>query len=261
MGKVLCLLLIFLSLKGAPVGNSSSPQIVKTGFFIPEESWVSLRAGYEGDFVADARANQYDQGSGRVDTYQQWTNSGTITFNLADRIEAYGVLGSCETKADWRFQNDSLSTVTRIKIESNSHFLWGAGGRAILYKGIFGAMALGGRYTEWRAKPAWVRSNGTMEPVLNANIFWKEWQVNLDFSYKIDWFIPYIGFKYLDARAFLTDFSIPISRSGSSNSFKNRDPIGLYLGCTMSSGKYFMLNFEGRVIDEEAITVSADFRF
>lgn len=251
-----------LSLQAAPVGNSSFPEILKKGFFIPEDSWGSIRLGYEGDFVSDGRMNQYSQGTGRVDTYRQWTNSGTITLSCLDRIEAYGVFGSSESKADWRFEDVSLGTITRIELETNPHFLWATGGRALLYKGVHGALGVGGRYTECHSLPAWVTSNGTTERVGGAKVFWRAWQINLDLSYKVDWFIPYIGFKYLNARTFLSDFSIPISQALTGNdSFKNRDPIGLYLGCTLSSGNYFMLNLEGRVIDEEAITVSADFRF
>ncbi len=251
-----------LPLYGAPIGNSSAPQVLKEGLLFSNKSWLSLRAGYEGDFVEDGRMNQYDQGSGRVDTYKQWTNSGTVTLNILDHLEIYGVFGSSETKSDWRFENNTLGSVTRIEMETDPHFLWAFGGRSIIYergKTVFG---LGGRYTSSNSHPKSVSSNGTAESVVGSRVEWRAWQINFDISYKIDWFIPYIGAKYLNGQTLLKNFSIPISQElVGSDTFKNRDPVGLYLGCTLSSGKYFMLNLEGRLIDEEAITVSTDFRF
>lgn len=247
---------------GAPVGNSAAPDLIKKGFLISEESWVNFRLGYEGDFVEDGRMNQYNEGTGRVDTYKQWTNSGTATLNILDHLEVFGVFGSSETKADWRFENLSLNTVTRIEFETNPAFLWAAGGRAIVYEWNKIYVGLGGRYTACNAGTKWVTSNGAMEPVGGSSVDWREWQINLDFSYKIDWLIPYIGAKYLNAKTDLNNFSIPISQElNGFNSFENRDPVGLYLGCTLTSGSYFILNLEGRLIDEEAITITADFRF
>ena len=83
----------FSLLDAAPVGNTAAPQILEDGFFIPSDCWVDLRAGYEGDFVTDGRMKQRKQGSGRVDDYSQNTNSGTITLNILDRLDLYGVLG------------------------------------------------------------------------------------------------------------------------------------------------------------------------
>lgn len=255
---------IFLSTKlwATPVGNTSAPALIEEGLFASSENWVSFRSGYEGDFVADGRMKQYDQGTGRIDTYQQHTNSGTVTMNFHNRLDIYGVFGSSKTKADWRFENGAAGTTTRIKVETKHNLLWGIGSRAILCEWWNASLGLGGRYSSCHYRSASLTSNGASQPTAGSHFKWKEWQINLDISYKIHFFTPYIGTKYSHARTSLTGFAVPISSSlARSNSFKNRDPVGLYLGCTISNGKYFMLNLEGRLIDEEAVTVSCDFRF
>ena len=61
---------------------------------------------------------------------------------------------------------------------------------------------------------------------------------------------------------FVMFFCLPISSTlAGSNSFENCHKVGVYVGCAISNGRYFMLNLEGRLVDEEAITVSGDFRF
>lgn len=250
------------TLYAAPVGNTSAPELIQEGFFISCDSWINFRVGYEGDFVADGRMKQENQGHGRVDTYQQWTNSGTLTLNILDRIDVYGVFGSSRTQADWRFGDISAGTVTRIELETKYNFLWALGGRAILYEWCNTSLGFGGRYSYSNYRPSWLTSDGVIQIVDGSQFRWSEWQINLDVSYKIDLFTPYIGIKYLNSTTHLKNFSVPISADFTGrNTFENRIPVGVYLGCTLSTGEYFMLNLEGRLIDEEAVTVSGDFRF
>ena len=95
--------IILPTLYASPIGNTSFPQILQEGLLIPSDSWVDLRSGYEGDFVYDGRMEQYREGSGRVDDYEQTTNAGTVTINVLDRLDMYGLLGSSRTHARWRF--------------------------------------------------------------------------------------------------------------------------------------------------------------
>jgi len=250
------------ALYAAPVGNTSFPEIIQTGFFTSHNNAFDLRFGYEGDFVADARMGQYNQGSGRVDCYEQYTNSATVTLNLLNRMDVYAVLGGSETKVNWRFESLVDTSITRINLETNTDLLWAVGSRVILFEWSNASLGVGGRYSSCDYSPQWVTSNGTSVSVSGARFNWDQWQVNLDFSYKINIFTPYIGTKYSSEKAELSNFSVPISQSLSGeNTFENRIPVGLYLGCALSNGKYFMLNLEGRLIDEEAVTVSCDFRF
>lgn len=251
-----------LALFAAPVGNSAFPAVIQEGIFVPADSWVTYRAGYEGDFIADGRLNQVDQGSGRVDTFEQMTQSGTFTIDILDRIDLYGVFGSSSIDSDWRFENSTSELMTRIHLNTQSALFWGCGTRITLLEWGRSRLGFGGRFNSSHSHPATVTANGVDESSSGAQVRWREWQVNADLSYKISFLIPYLGVKYSNALTELKGFSFPISSSlTGSNTFKNRLPVGIYLGCTVSSGKYFFLNLEGRVIDEEAVSIAADFRF
>jgi len=248
-------------LVAAPVGNPSFPQLLDEGYFIPVNSWANLRIGYEGDFVNDARMKQDEEGTGRVDNYQQDTNSASVTVNIFDRVDFYGVFGSSRVCSDWRFIDSSLS-VNRVQLETSYHFLWAIGGRGIVFEWGNTICGVGARYNAASLKPTWTTINGLPIHTADTNLKWREWQIDFDISYKIDIFVPYIGVKYSSAITKIGDFSIDISCSDSGViHMRNRSPVGLVIGCALTTGKYFMLNIEGRLIDERAAAIVGDFRF
>ncbi len=252
--------LVGTMLCASPVGNPASPQLIQDGFFIPCDSWFSLRMGYEGDFVGDERLKQTSGGSGRVDNYTQNTNSGTLTFNIVDRLDIYGVFGSSRMEADWRFS--SGGSISRAQLQSKYRFLWGVGARGILYEWGCAILGIGGRYSGSQPKPSWMTINGTPISVSGGQVHWSEWQIDLDLAYKIELFTPYVGIKYANVATKLKGFSSSIANNGTGSLHMcSRTPVGVVVGCSLSTGKYFMFNVEGRLIDEEAITVSGDIRF
>lgn len=251
-----------LALHGAPVGNTAAPETIHQGFVFPCNSWIDFRLGYEGDFVSDGRMKQVDPGDARVDCYEQYTNSGTATINILDRMDLYGIFGASKTEANWRFETPEAETITRICLKTDQNFLWAFGSRVILFEWGNLFLGTGGRYSAADYVPSSLASNGVEEPVETGLLKWRQWQINFDLSYKIKIFTPYIGTKYSYEKAELNGFSVPISANPNGTAtFENRLPVGMYLGCTISNEKYFMFNIEGRLIDEEAITLSADFRF
>jgi hypothetical protein len=257
--KIVALTFVVSALCAAPVGNTSAPDLIEKGILTSCSNTVDFRLGYEGDFVTDGRMEQ--GGGERVDRYRQDTNSGTAVCNIQNRMDVYGVFGLSQTRTDWRFISPA-EAIVRIKVDTENSFLWAAGLRAILVEWGNTSLGCGGRYSSCDYPLSSLTSNGVPASTGGAQFHWREWQINLDMSYKIHLFTPYIGVKYSHARAELSHFSVPIAANGAnSNNLENRDPIGLYLGCGLSTGKYFMLNIEGRLIDEEAITLSADIRF
>ncbi|MDE3045031.1 MAG: hypothetical protein KGJ02_00070 [Verrucomicrobiota bacterium] len=252
---------VVAALGAMPVGDPAFPKIIQQGFFIPKSSSVSVRSGYEGDFVSDARFQQYNQGVGRVDSYQQDTNSGTVTINFLNRLDIYTVLGSSRVVSDWRF-TDLAGIVHRVELETMYDFLWGLGARAILYEWGNVCLGVGGRYEQSDYGPVWMTVDGAAKSANGTLLHWSEWQIDLAISYAIDIFTPYLGVTYTNAKATLGTFTMAIAGDDSgNNSFKNRTPVGVCIGCSLSTSKFFMLNVEGRLIDEEAVTISGDFRF
>ncbi|MBF8262960.1 MAG: ompA-A [Parachlamydiales bacterium] len=244
----------------APVGNPASPQFLQEGYFFGCNNWFDVRLGYEGDFVGDARMNQYAQGNGRVDNFSQSTNSGTVTLSVLDRLDMYAVFGSSRVCTDWRFTAAEL--VKRIQLETSYHYLWAIGARGILFEWGNTILGLGGRYHASDLKPIWTTINGAPISTKGTQLKTQSWQIDLDLAYKIDLFIPYLGLKYSKSCTKIGTFSEAISSSGFGKMhMKNRNPVGILVGCSLTTGKYFFLNIEGRLIDEEAATIAGDFRF
>ena len=254
----LALWVLSISLFAAPVGNPSFPKLIQEGFFIPCDIWLNIRAGYEGDFVSDQRLEQ--KNSTRVDCYRQETNAGVFTVNLLERLDLYTVLGSSRTRSEWRIDNHG--DTQRVELETGYDFLWGLGARGILYEWGCAALGLGARYEHSNYDPVWLTVNGTVESATGTHLRWREWQVDLDLSYKIEIFSPYIGIKYSNIKTNVGTFQTIVASNGSgSNAFINRSPVGVFIGCSLTTGRYFMLNVEGRLVDEEAVTISGDVRF
>ncbi len=260
MKKAILFLILFCSLSAAPFGNILAPAILEDGLFIPRECWVDLRAGYEGDFVFNGRLKQAHFGSGSLDKASQVTNAGTVTLNILDRLDLYGVFGSSRFSMGWRFSEDEM--IRNAKMETKHAFLWGVGARAVLFQWRKWGLGVGGRYSSENNPVSWLTIDGENVSVRSSRFVWREVQLNLGISYHIDLFTPYLAVQYQKARAWVRDFQTPIAnRYSMKNRFESICPVGMNLGCTLSNGKYFMLNVEARLISEEAISISGDFRF
>ncbi len=259
--KTLLLTSIAACLHAAPVGNAAAPRLIQDGLVCPQCLWIDGRIGYEGDFVFDGNLQQTATNSGCVDTFQQYTNSASATLNVCDRLDLFGVFGSSRVSADWRFKNDNA--ITRIQIETLYHFLWSVGARGLVAEWSQVCFSLGGSYSFCSYPPSLAAINGTpMQDLSNTGLRWRQWQADLTFSYNIELLTPYLGLKYSNTEARLGTFAEPIAPGSlGSNTFQNRNPVGLIIGCSLSNGKYFMLNIEGRFIDEDALTLSGDVRF
>ena len=261
MKKIIFSLILSTCLFAAPVGNPAAPHVLCKGLLIPQKCWANIRLGYEGNFVFDGEMKQTKNSSSELDKYTQATHAGSATITLLERMDMYGVFGSSRICAKWRF-NTLSDEVRNAEMETKHAFLWAVGGRAILYSWGNWDLGLGGRYSASHNHISWLTIDGSNVSTKGSRSRWRKWQVNTGLSYHIDLFTPYIGAYYINARHNLKNLDEPIANKGSRNNlFENRVPIGMYLGCSLSNGSYFMLNVEGRVIAEEALTVSGDFRF
>ena len=82
---------------------------------------------------------------GKGDIFKNDVNSGTITLNLQNRTDIYGVLGASRIRSDWRFDNSGI--MSRIELETNYKFYWATGAKIILFQWGNTALSLGGRYS------------------------------------------------------------------------------------------------------------------
>ncbi len=248
--------------------NPKSPSMIHEGFFFSPSSFIGCRAGYEGSFVFDRRMEQEDPEGGRVDEWKMDSHLGLAVVNLWDRLDLYGGAGQVRIRSAWRVEPLGQD-ISRIDLETHYGLTWTVGANVICYEWKDFCFSVGGRYEEGDPALLWISSNG--QPFAlgkKSEMEWKEWQANASVSYKIDFLIPYIGVKYSEAEATVTTFqdemALPIaiaSDDGSSLKMESRKIWGMVLGCGLSNSKYFQLNIEARLFDEEGGVIYGDFRF
>lgn len=245
----------------SPVGNPAAPNAIEEGFFIPPSSSMSVRLGYEGDFISDRRLKQ-EGTNRRVNDFSQSANSGVLTVNILNRLDVFGTFGEAKIKTNWIIatEPDSFSF---LDLQTDFRTNWSTGVKAIFFEWGKTSLSFGGRYSSTKPSILSITKDGRVFPITGKSDFkfW-QWQVDGGLSYKIDLFIPYLSAKYAKAKAnvFIDDLIIN-SNNTSRLVMENKNSFGMAVGCTLTCSKYVMLNVEARLVDEESFTVSGDIRF
>jgi hypothetical protein len=255
--------LLLLPLKALALynGNPSFPMMPETGLFISKDQWFGLKVGYEFDWVYDRRLRMEGQRlehcSKKVQTYESFSNFGVITLNFNDRVEIFGTLGAMSNEISQRPFSE-----TKISYHTDAQFTWGVGGRAILaYWGDL-QVSVNAAYVKSDPSLSSLKVNGNRYSTRPTEIDFSQWQIGIGASYRINWFIPYIGVDHSDFRMRIEHldvikFLIPSKHV----TFKDSYPIGVFLGFGLSPHRAFNFNIEARFINENAVSLSADFKF
>lgn len=248
--------LFFANLHALYLGNPYSPASIPEGFFIAEDAFMTVKAGYQVDFVYDRRLKSYAGANARVDQFQAQLSQGVLTFDMLERIEIYGSVGSIEAIFSHRPKPGQF----RREYQTNYKVTWGVGGRIIIYEWTNGCISLEGGFQWGNPHIKWDALNGSAFTT-DAVMRYREWQTGIGVSYQVDIFIPYAAFKFSDVNAKVVSLRPDLELKRSHFKMRNRDHFGLVFGCTLSPGKYFDVTIESRVIDEQAITLAGNIQF
>ena len=241
-------------------GNPSSPELPEDGFLIPKECWLGIKTGYQGDYVFSRSMIVHATDSNtphQINSFSSYMNSGTLTFDFANRAEFYGVLGSYKLKLSQR-----LDQSNRVHFSSDQHIAGILGLRAIL--ATWGDTHLGADVKGFISYPEIdsIEINGSSVSSGSAKFSDREWQIGASLSHQVFCFVPYIGLTYTHARLKLSKLSslkiyYPKEEFGLSNKYS----FGFVFGFGLTADTGFSCNLEARIIQEAAATLSADFRF
>lgn len=245
--KILIAILSMTSLHALYMGDPAEPLLLDAGFFIPTESIVSLKAGYQGDVVW----NRSLKASGQpFDRFEILMNQGVITLGFIDRLELYGSVGSFSAE----FWNHSSNMM--VKYQTETSLTAGGGVRIVLTQWDNTTLGIDGKYQYAAPDIDWTTVHGFLVEN-NADLSYQEWQVGLGLSHTIDIFTPYIGATYANVHANLKHegASLPYLKA------VNRHKFGMALGCSLSSGRKVDLNIEVRLFDEQATIISGNIKF
>ncbi len=261
---ILCGHLLFLgmtvSIQALYNGNPSSPMMPEEGLFLFKDSWFALKVGYEWDDLFNRRLTLKSRNPGidrKVQTYAAMSHLGVITLGFNDRVEIYGALGGID--ADIHY--DPKEKV-HLKCHIDMQFAWDIGGKVIL--AYWGNVQLGidAKYLQFNPDIDRISVNQVPQDPKKANYHYREWQLGLSASYRQSWWMPYLGINYADVRVQCRQFQAVASWMNTQKwAFKNRFPMGCFLGCGFSLSKGFVMNAELRLVTEMALTLSGDFRF
>jgi hypothetical protein len=242
-------------------GNPSFPMMPEEGMFISKEKWFSFKTGYEFDRVFDRKLHMVGQGlkhsREKVQKYDSLSNLGVLTLTFNERVELFTKLGAMSCKLSQTPYSD-----TRVSYHTNTDFVWGVGGRAIL--AYWGELQLGidAAYMQSDLSLSRIEVNGKSYPKRKAEMDYREWQIGLGVSYRLHWFIPYFGVDYSDQRSRIEHLnSLKFLFPEGHVTFKESYGTGLFMGFGLAPDRVFNLNVEVRVINENAVSVSADLKF
>jgi hypothetical protein len=242
-------------------GNPSFPMLPEEGMFISKEKWFGIKTGYEFDRVYDRKLHREGRGiehsRKKVRKSESLSNFGVITLTFNERVELFGDLGAMSCKILQSPRPDM-----QVNYHSDTHFAWGAGGRAIL--AYWGELQFGvnASYVASDLPLSSLEVNHHSYHKRHVEIDFREWQVGIGVSYRVRWFTPYITVDYSDFRARIEhlkvlEFLFPKKHV----TFKETYPIGIATGFALSPDRAFNLNVEVRMINENAVSLSADLKF
>jgi hypothetical protein len=233
-------------------GNTALPEMPENGFFLSDNSCISVKLGYEGDFLFGR--NIGISSSGNDPSIRSMLNGGTFSLGFINRIELYSLLGVTTTKV-------AFHEGGKIELKTPENFGGEVGIRA--NTPVWGDLKFGADAKYFYAWPTLESAEvqGKVEPA-SSRILQKEWQVGISFSQTFAFFTPYAGVKFGKFRMKFIDLK-GLSDWISSNtiSFYNKSCFGFFIGLGLSLQYGVYANLEFRCVDENALTAALGFSF
>lgn len=261
MKQLIALFLFFsLPLFALYNGNPSQPDMPEIGLWISNDDWWGIKLGYEWDDTFEKRVKIDDRESSvndRIDTFCAMKNIGTVTFNVIDRFEVYGLLGAIKLDLAQR-----PTRTSRLQYQTDSQLMWGVGGRIILVYWEEMIMGVNALYCGSHLTVDRIFENGVPRNADGARFKYYEWQLGVSFSREIGPLIPYIGLAYASMRSNLYNIPNPAGFFHvADEDLKNREPFILLLGLGLTKGRFVSLNLESRLVGEKSLSLSGCVRF
>lgn len=225
---------------GVYVGNPADPAIMNTGFLSAHYPVFKFTSGYIYDYTSDKR---YVDSEGAIRKFGLHSQVASFSFIFLERLQVFGTAGGTKEVIEERPIADIL-----FDTHTAYHFSWSAGTKVILLQ--WGQTYFSTDFTYF-AIPASHKSFFKFLNRLNLpleleekKLSLREWQVSAGLSSRFFFLTPYGGVSYLH------------SRLHADLNYNNQVNWGFFYGLTVSLTGRLHVNFERRVRDEFAYTVS-----
>ncbi len=232
----------------------------ENGVFIPDNFWMGIKTGYEGDIVfSRSMIAHTSQGyvEHQISGFNSYFNGGTLTIDFANRLSVYGALGSYRLKL-----TQNLVSENSVHYSSDAHLAAILGAKVIA--ACWGETQLGFDVKGFLSYPNLqsILLNGESVAVNSAKCSDRQWQIGAALSQRVSWFVPYIGLTYTHARLKIAGLSSLESLIPQEEvRFNNKYSFGFVFGFGLGPNRGFDINLETRLIEETAVGLNADFRF
>lgn len=247
------------------VGNPQAPDIPRIVSYTKNKNpddvdyWLNAKLDYEKEYMGDMALDFTSGGTHQRDQFSKfYGNYLTLTANIVRRIDLYAKGGLVNPRFEFAV-TDALGVTQHLMTNPHSLPAWALGAKVLVFKKCNTSFALEASYFQTDHRDVLVYS--AVAPVIpeENELRWYNWQVSGGLSYQAGILIPYIGAKYSRTIVSLN----PSTPALVVDPFKmdNRRKWGLFLGCTVLACRYFDLNIEGRLIDENAFSGTMGFRF
>ncbi len=261
-----------------PVLNPGLPHLQTEGVFMCDDGcgprcW-SLRYGYRGDFIYDAKL---EDSTHTIDHYGLYTNAFTLTLNLWNRLDIWGLAGATSQDLASKYFNEqagptSVTAFAKIPFETKAS--WGVGARLLLWEKCWryaGTSFLGVTYEYWTTRYANSKS-WTLDGLLansqggTATARYRAQGAALAWGQRIKKLVPYIALKWSTQRVNLSGTgangpSTAGTEAVSLSGLHSQRHWGWAVGTTLLDFCRMNITGEARFIDEKAATVTAEMRF
>lgn len=256
------------SIFAAPVLNPADPALNTNGlFYCCADSCWSLRAGFRGDYVFNRGLENPAQ---PIDRYSLYSNAGVLTLNLWERIDIYGLVGSCSQNFQSKFAI-TPPVAAAVSVDYETRTIWGAGIKLILWEWDWTChcgrsfLTAGFDYESVSSANAntFVGNGVLLNTVAIPANNYRESQVTLAFGHRIKKLIPYIAGKWSNARANVNTSTVGVG-GGSTltmQTMSSEQHFGYAIGASLVDVGRMTVTAEARFVDEKAMTITGAFRF
>jgi major outer membrane protein len=282
--KKLFTMIVTLSTCGAayalPVGNPSDASLLCDGLIWeghcgdpcdPCLTWFdafSYRFGFYGDYVFN-RHLQIDTNESDADIEHTRisTNAAFLAANFWDRFDLFAALGATHFSFDTNLSSFGSVAGPRIEIESDTHFSWGLGARGTIWE--CGCTSVGAEAQYFFSRPnisrVTVASLDSIYPT-HVDMKYREWQVALGVSHRINVFVPYIAATWNRAKAYFDNATFLLFEESDLGvvtlfDMENKRSWGFAVGVSLADCEKTSLTIEGRFSNEKALYVNGQIRF
>jgi hypothetical protein len=252
-------LLFSLPLQAMLIGNPAQPALQTASIFNARAICCSFRASYLDDWIYQQRFQDEFKLEGVTHTrtnMQLSTYASQLTFNIENRLDLYGLVGSSRLQID-----DEIFTKRAVS--------WGVGGKLIvLREGPF-FFSADAKYFQTNQKPRYFVVEGLPYNITsNYRLQYHDIQVAVGMAYNISICSPYLNATYILTKiepspsivlVRLPDTPEEVDVVSKSVICKKR--WGMAIGLTLVDKERATLAAEWRLFNQNAIDWNFEFRF